>query len=84
MVLEFDFAHWIGQLDPNIYISELSIPGTWHSSNSNNQGSASLADQYNAGIRAFEVYTLGGTIPYTDVNFQTQLTSDNAKHYGLL
>lgn len=75
---EFDFAHWIGQLDPNIYISELSIPGTWHSSNSNNQGSASLADQYNAGIRAFEVHTLGGTIPYTDVNFQTQLTPDNA------
>ncbi len=65
---EFNYSKWIGQLDENIYISELSIPGSWHSSNTNNQGFASngkdvvsLEDQYKAGVRAFEVHTTNGT-----------------------
>lgn len=67
--LEFDYSKWMSQLDGNIYISELSLPGTWHSSAERNQGnyaitgpngeawtSNNLAAQYNAGIRAFEVH----------------------------
>lgn len=65
---EFNYSKWIGQLDENIYLSELSIPGSWHSSNTNNQGFASngkdvvsLEEQYEAGVRAFEVHTTNGT-----------------------
>lgn len=77
--LAFDFSKWIGQLDPNIFISELSIPGAWHASNSNNQGeNVTLKNLYDEGIRAFEVHTINGTIPYTDENFGTPLTKDNA------
>lgn len=67
--LEFDYSKWMSQLDGNIYISELSLPGTWHSTAERNQGnyaitgpngeawtSNNLAAQYNAGIRAFEVH----------------------------
>lgn len=75
---EFDYKKWIGQLDDNIYLSELSIPGTWHSSNSNTQGSVTLEEQYNVGIRAFEVHTTNGTIAYTSDDFKTRLTADNA------
>lgn len=74
---EFDLKAWIGQLDPNIYLSEVSIPGAWHASNTNYQGSVSFQDLYDAGVRAFEVHTINGTIPYTDHNFTTQLTSSN-------
>ena len=86
---EFDYKRWVGQLDDNIYLSELSIPGTWHSSNSTNQGSATLEDQYNAGIRAFEVHTLNGTKPkdfndlqkdldYTTAEYQPQKLNDKS------
>lgn len=54
--MEFDFERWMSQLDPNVYISELSLPGSWHSPLAEYQ-SASLADQYKAGVRAFEVQT---------------------------
>lgn len=54
---EFDFTRWIAQLDPNIYVNELSLPGTWHSTSPNNQGTyTDLKTQLDAGIRAFEVH----------------------------
>lgn len=79
--LAFDFSKWIGQLDPNIYISELSIPGAWHASNTNYQGAAAndLQAQYNAGVRAFEVHTINGTNPFTDSSFGTPVTSSNVQ-----
>lgn len=58
---DFDLTQWIGQLNPNIYISELSIPGAWHASNANYQGNVSMTQLYEAGIRAFEVHTKNGT-----------------------
>lgn len=80
-----DFSKWIGQLDPNIYLSELSIPGTWHSSNEASQGAAAkdLAEQYAKGIRAFEVHTTNGTDLYNDYHFDTaqKLTAENAKYF---
>lgn len=74
---DFDLKQWIGQLDPKICISELSIPGAWHASNTTYQANTDLQAQYNAGIRAFEVHTVNGTEPYTDFNFKTKLTVDN-------
>lgn len=59
---DFNLSKWIGQLNPKIYISELSIPGAWHAANTDYQGSVSLQDMYNAGIRAFEVHTKNGPI----------------------
>lgn len=58
----FNYAAWMGQLDKNIYVTELSIPGAWHASNPVNQGTASadLQTLYDKGIRAFEVHTANG------------------------
>lgn len=77
-----EYSKWIGQLDPNIYLSELSIPGTWHSSNPASQDTAGidLAKQYEKGIRAFEVHTTNGTQLYTDHHFTTELKADNATY----
>ena len=61
---EFDLTRWIGQLDPNIYLSELSIPGAWHAANSAYQGDLGddgLLVLYKAGVRAFEVHVKNGT-----------------------
>lgn len=75
---EFDLSKWVGQLDPNIYLSELSIPGAWHASNVLYQGDGvSFSAMYKAGVRAFEVHTINGTIPYTSTDFKTELTSEN-------
>lgn len=61
----FNFANWIGQLDPRIYISELSLPGSTSSfsyapdanldSNSKLQN-LNLDDQFKAGIRVFRCH----------------------------
>lgn len=55
------YNYWMSSLDPNVYLSELSIPGSW---NSMNQGSrntdfqtGSIIDQFNAGVRGFMVGT---------------------------
>ncbi len=58
---EFDYSAWMGQLDPNIYISELSIPGTWHSTVEAYQGvgNNNLVTQYQHGVRAFELHSYG-------------------------
>lgn len=64
---EFQFDQWIAQLDPQIYVNELSLPGTWYSYSYENGGAAAssgsvycqkltLAEQYAAGIRAFQFH----------------------------
>lgn len=76
---QFNFAKWVGQLNDDIYLSELSIPGAWHSTNAAYQGdiSGDLQAQYNKGIRAFEVHSTNGTTLYTDQNFKTSFSVDN-------
>lgn len=59
---EFNPAVWISQLNPNIYLSELSIPGAWHAAQTNYQGNHTLHEMYNAGVRAFEVHTKNGPL----------------------
>ncbi len=74
---DFDLAAWVGQLDPDIYISELSIPGAWHAANSDFQGTADLQTMYNHGVRAFEVHTKNGTtlMKYGDFNSEFDLAT---------
>lgn len=54
---DWDVSRWITYLDPQTYLSELSIPGSWNSCNKDFQpgdnGARSLEEQYNAGARAF-------------------------------
>lgn len=56
----FKFESWISQLDPDIYISELSYPGAWNAYSSNYQ-SLSIEGQYAAGVRAFQINTSSQT-----------------------
>lgn len=79
---EFEFDHWLDQLDPNIFINELSLPGSWHSPSSSQQVSTSsttrtqnttMAQQYDAGIRAFEVQTQPSRFRYQYVAYVRDL-----------
>lgn len=55
--------YWMSSLDPNIYISELSIPGSKFSVLTNANGAspvyqnATIADQFKDGVRAFILQT---------------------------
>jgi lipoprotein len=55
---QFQYDRWMEQLDPTIFINELSIPGTWHSTDADYQGEGNITivDQYNKGLRAFETH----------------------------
>lgn len=53
--IEWDPEKWITQIPVPVYISELSMPGTWYSTHSAYQNNTSLTDQYSAGIRAFNL-----------------------------
>lgn len=55
---EWDAATWMRNLQRNVYLSEISIPGTWYSRHSKYQPvSNSLTAQYNIGVRAFHLDT---------------------------
>ena len=62
--------YWMSSLDPNIYVTELSLPGSKFSyQNSKDQQnvsthyqSLSVADQIKNGIRAFHVQTIGDNV----------------------
>lgn len=51
----WDYSKWMTQIPPKVYLSELSIPGTWYSVHSAYQNTTDLAKQYTAGIRAFNI-----------------------------
>lgn len=53
--VKFNLSKWMEVLDPNIYISELSIPGAFHAANPVFQTQAEFNSMYEAGVRAFEV-----------------------------
>lgn len=57
---QLDFSSWMEQLDPNIYVTELSIPGAWMSFNNEYQ-LATYDEQYKAGVRAFSMFVDGKT-----------------------
>ena len=55
---EWDPSDWMVNIPRNVYLSEISIPGSWNSLNINSQDeNPSITAQYNAGIRAFHIDT---------------------------
>ena len=55
---EWDVATWMKYIPRNVYLSEVSIPGSWNSLNSQFQGSSPNVDtQYTNGVRAFHIDT---------------------------
>ena len=52
---EFNPSIWMEQIPRNVYLSELSIPGSWYSMNSDYQDETNLTNQYDKGIRAFHI-----------------------------
>lgn len=49
-------ANWMSNIQRNVYLSEISIPGSWNSLNSQYQ-TQSIQEQYNKGVRAFHLDT---------------------------
>lgn len=55
---EWDPSNWMANIQRNVYLSEISIPGSWNSLNRQIQGEApSITVQYEAGVRAFHLDT---------------------------
>ena len=60
--LKFDYTIWLSQLDPNIYISEISLPGSALSFNylmsqeHMQTQTKNLSEQFNAGVRVFQCH----------------------------
>ena len=55
---EWDAKNWMANLQRNVYLSEISIPGTWYSRQAEYQPvSNDLKAQYNIGVRAFHLDT---------------------------
>ena len=58
---DWDPANWMINIPRNVYLSEISIPGSWNSLNDDSQGSGTtdydIATQYANGIRAFHIDT---------------------------
>lgn len=54
---EWKAENWMVNLQRNIYLSEISIPGSWYSLNTEYHTRASIQTQYDAGIRAFHLDT---------------------------
>ena len=54
---EWGTGDWMTNIPRNVYLSEISIPGTWNSLNSDCQSNTSISEQYALGVRAFHLDT---------------------------
>ena len=54
---EWNVKDWMTNIPRNVYLSEISIPGTWNSMNTDSQNNTSLTAQYDNGARAFHIDT---------------------------
>lgn len=54
---EWSAENWMKNLQRNVYLSEISLPGSWYSLNSEYQDPATIDRQYAIGIRAFHLDT---------------------------
>ena len=55
---EWDVSKWMTYIPRNVYLSEVSIPGSWNSLNKEFQGaSPTISGQYTNGARAFHLDT---------------------------
>lgn len=56
-IKEWDPATWMVNIPRNVYLSEVSIPGTWNSLNGDFQSNTSITAQYGLGVRSFHLDT---------------------------
>ena len=77
---KFNPEEWIAQLPTTVYLSELSLPGSWYSTNTDDayqvvsNGSTNLEAQYAKGVRAFNIdarLTIAAGMDLED-NFDTE------------
>lgn len=78
----FNYATWMSQIPKNVYLSQLSVPGSWYSYNNTGNiselpskeqyQSADIEAQYAAGARAFH---LDLRTTYKNVNIWSSLSS---------
>lgn len=63
---EWDVSKWMEYIPRNVYLSEISIPGSWNTLNKDHQSLTAtdqtallkeITDEYNAGVRAFHLDT---------------------------
>lgn len=58
---DWDVSKWMTYIPRNVYLSEVSIPGSWNSLNEDSQGTGtnytSISTQYEKGVRAFHFDT---------------------------
>ncbi len=57
---DWDASNWMANIQRNVYLSEISIPGSWNSLNSEfqpDEGTTSIDRQYGYGVRAFHLDT---------------------------
>jgi len=91
---ELDFSRWISQLDPRIYISELSLPGSALAFNiydvmKDDKESATqygtLTEQFNAGSRIFQghIWMIPGESPIDHKQGQFVLTTSSGVNTGI-
>ncbi|WP_308763398.1 hypothetical protein [uncultured Bacteroides sp.] len=79
---EWEPANWMRNIQRNVYLSEISIPGSWYSLDQDYQSDIRTIDgQYNLGVRAFHFDTRwiaernGNT--YTPTSLGVAGTADN-------
>lgn len=55
---EWEEENWMTNIPKNVYLSEISIPGSWNSLNKDAQGTnPTISGQYQNGVRAFHLDT---------------------------
>ena len=54
---EWEVSKWMTYIPRNVYLSEVSIPGTWNSLNVDCQSETTIGNQYALGVRAFHLDT---------------------------
>lgn len=92
---KLDYSRWISQLDPRIYISEVSLPGSALAFNIDGKmadGNANqctqfgtLDEQFKAGIRAFQghFWMIPGESPIDHKEGKFVLTTSNGNNTGI-
>lgn len=82
---EWEVSKWMTYIPRNVYLSEVSIPGSWNSLNPEYQGtSPTIISQYSNGVRAFHLDTrwtttlsAGGALFADDFYKESDLKPEN-------
>ena len=54
---EWTTGNWMENIPRNVYLSEVSIPGSWNTINTDYQSKTSISEQYAIGVRGFHLDT---------------------------